>query len=101
MAKINISAKYWNECSEIEQCFIATNVVKHGVQSCKTVINLVRKYCNGAVLSIQESNIRSIGGTFVATLCDDSSLVICLSSGFIGDTNKVYLIENETTKQII
>lgn len=101
MANIKISTKYWNECSEIEQSFIAANVVKHGVQSCKTAINLIRKYCKGTLLSIQESNIKSIGGTFVATLCDGSSLLVCLSSGFIGDANKVYLIEDNTTKQIV
>ena len=77
MAKISISAKYWNECSEIEQSFITANVVEHGVQRCKTAINLIGKCCKCSVLSIQESNIRSIGGAFVATLCDGSSLLVC------------------------
>ena len=100
MAKIKISAPYWNECTEIEQSFITANVVKYGVQSCKKVINLIRKHCKGTVLSIQESNIKSIGGVFIATLGNGSSLLVCLSSGFIGDTNKVYLIDGKKTKQI-
>lgn len=100
MAKIKISASYWNGCTEIEQKFIQNNVIKYGVQSCKTVINLIRKHCKSSVLSIQESNIISIGGAFVATLENGTNMLVCLSSGFIGDSNKVYLIENETTKQI-
>lgn len=100
MAKIKIGASYWSECTEIEQKFIQDNVIKYGVQSCKTVINLIRKYCKDFVLAIQESDIKSIGGVFIATLDNGSNMLVCLSSGFIGDANKVYLIENETTKQI-
>lgn len=91
MKKIKISEAFWNSLSESEGIFLMGNACNIGVQSCKTVINLARKYKTCEIAEINKANIFGIGGVFYAKMKDNTDiLTICLSSGMIGDVNKVY-----------
>lgn len=91
MEKIKISESFWNSLTESEGFFLMGNACNIGVQSCKTVINLARKYKTSEISEINKANLFSIGGVFSVKMKNSEDiLMIRLSSGMIGDTNKVY-----------
>lgn len=92
MKKMKISKSFWNSLTESEGIFLMGNACLIGVQSCKTVINLARKYKTCDIAEINKADLFSIGGVFAVKMKDSSDiLLIRLSSGMIGDVNKVYL----------
>lgn len=102
MKAIKISATYWNECTRIEQNFISTYAKDEGVQACKSVLNLAKKATKETILSISlRKDIISIGSVY-SVVYNDFKLTVQLSSGWIGDTHKVYKVDsNNNLIQVI